>query len=153
EAREIVVVNDGSSDGTLSVLAQAFQLVPAPVAFVRPLRTAVVRGIYRSIRQPELVVIDKENGGCKPDPSNAGLTAAAGVLVLVLDADTVLEPDALSRAVLPFLEDPRTIAVGGNVAIANGCRIEHGRVTDVALPRSWFARFQIVEYMRAFLLF
>ena len=42
----------------------------------------------------------------------------------MIDADTVLEPDALSRAALPFLEDPATVAVGGNVAITNGCRIE-----------------------------
>ena len=52
---------------------------------------------------------------------------------------------------LPFLEDPHTVAVGGNIAIANGCHIEDGRIIDVALPRSWLARFQIVEYMRSFL--
>ena len=70
-----------------------------------------------------------------------------------MDADTVLAADALSRGVLPFLEDTRTIAVGGNVAISNGCRIERGRVTEVLLPDTWAARFQIIEYMRAFLLF
>src|SRR5262249_42372011 len=74
-------------------------------------------------------------------------------LVLVIDADTVLEPDALTRAVMPFLEDQTTMAVGGNVAIVNGCRIEHGRIVEGRLPHSWLARFQIVEYMRAFLLF
>jgi len=73
--------------------------------------------------------------------------------VLTIDADTVLEPNALSRAILPVLDDPTTVAVSGNVAIANGCRIEAGRITEVALPRSWVARFQIVEYMRSFLLF
>jgi len=153
EAREIVIVNDGSSDGTLGVLRRTFHMLPAPVAFAQPLSTARVRGVFRSIEEPALVVIDKENGGCKADAANAGINAASGVLVLVIDADTVLEPDALSRAVLPFLDDPTTVAVGGYVAIANGCRIEHGRVTDVALPRSWLARFQIVEYMRSFLLF
>ena len=112
-----------------------------------------MRGVYRSIREPALVVIDKQNGGCKSDALNAGINVASGELVLTIDADTVLVPDALSRAVLPFLEDPTTVAVGGNVAIANGCRIEHGRITDVALPRSWLARFQIIEYMRSFLLF
>ena len=127
--------------------------MPAPLAFAQPLPSAAVRGIYRSVSEPELVVVDKENGGCKADAANAGINAASGTLVLIIDADTVLEPDALSRAVLPFLEDPATVAVGGNVAISNGCRIEHGRVTAVALPRSWLARFQIVEYMRAFLLF
>ena len=153
EPREIVVVNDGSSDDTLAVLRDTFQMLAAPLAYVQPLATARVRGIYRSIREPGLVVIDKENGGCKADAINAGVNAAAGGLVLMIDADTVLEPDALSRAVLPFLEDTATVAVGGNIAIANGCRIENGRITDVALPRSWLARFQIVEYMRSFLLF
>ena len=153
EAREIVVVNDGSSDDTLSVLQQTFRLVPAPLAFEQPLKTAPVRGVYRSIEEPGLVVIDKENAGCKADASNAGINAASGTLVLVIDADTMLEPDALSRGVLPFLEDPNTVAAGGYVAIANGSRVDGGRVTDVRMPRSWLARFQIVEYMRSFLLF
>jgi cellulose synthase/poly-beta-1,6-N-acetylglucosamine synthase-like glycosyltransferase len=153
QSREIVVVNDGSSDGTLARLQQTFQLLPGPLAFARPLPSAPIRGIYRSVEEPSLVVIDKEPGGCKADAANAGINAAAGGLVLVIDADTVLEPDALSRAVLPFLENPATVGVGGYVAIANGCRIEGGRVTGVALPRSWLARFQIVEYMRSFLLF
>jgi cellulose synthase/poly-beta-1,6-N-acetylglucosamine synthase-like glycosyltransferase len=153
ESREIVVVNDGSSDATLAVLQKTFHLLAAPVAFDRPLPTEPVRGIYRSIHEPALVVIDKQNGGSKSDALNAGVNAASGELVLMIDADTVLEPDALSRAVLPFLEDVATVAVGGNVAIANGSRVEHGCITKVALPRSWAARFQIVEYMRSFLLF
>jgi cellulose synthase/poly-beta-1,6-N-acetylglucosamine synthase-like glycosyltransferase len=153
EPRELVVVNDGSTDGTLDLLQRTFQLVPAPLAFIQPLSAEPVRGIYRSICEPDLVVVDKENGGCKADAINAGINAAAGVLVLTIDADTVLEADALSRAVIPFLEDPGTVAVGGNIGIANGCRIERGRIAEVTLPRSWLARFQVVEYMRSFLLF
>ena len=153
ESCEIVVVNDGSTDSTLSRLQQTFQLVSAPLAFIQPLSTEPVRGIYRSIEDPHLVVIDKVNGRCKADAANAGINAATGELVLNVDADTVLEPDAVSRAVMPFLEDPRTIAVGGNVAIANGSWIEDGRITKVGLPRSWLARFQIIEYIRAFMLF
>ena len=153
ESREIVVVNDGSSDDTLAVMRDTFQMVAAPFAFDQPLASEPVRGVYRSIREPALVVIDKQNGGSKSDALNAGINVASGELVLTIDADTILEPDALSRAVLPFLEDPTTIAVGGNVAIANGCRIDHGRITDSALPRSWLARFQLIEYLRSFLLF
>lgn len=153
EARELVVVNDGSTDRTLALLQETFDLVPAPLAYESPIATAPVRGIYRSTRDPGLVVVDKENGASKADASNAGINAASGVLVLDIDADTVLEPDALTRAVLPFVEDPAMIAVGGNVAIINGCRLRNGRIADVALPSSWVARFQIVEYMRAFLLF
>ena len=153
EASEIVVVNDGSKDDTLAVLTKAFQLVEAPVAYEQPIATAQVRGIYRSVTEPGLVVIDKINGGSKSDAVNAGINAASGQLVLVIDADTMLEPDALTRAVVPFIESPEVVAVGGYVAIANGCTIERGRVAAVAMPRSWFARFQIVEYMRSFLLF
>jgi cellulose synthase/poly-beta-1,6-N-acetylglucosamine synthase-like glycosyltransferase len=152
-AREIVVVNDGSQDNTLAVLTEAFELIEAPVAFEQPLQTAPLRGAYRSVVEPALVVIDKVNGGSKADAVNAGINAASGPLVLVIDADTMLEADALTRAAMPFLEHPDTVAVGGYVAIANGCRIEKSRVTAVGMPRSWLARFQIVEYMRGFLLF
>jgi cellulose synthase/poly-beta-1,6-N-acetylglucosamine synthase-like glycosyltransferase len=153
DAREIVIVNDGSSDRTLALLQDTFQLLAAPVAYAQPLPSAPPRAIYRSAIEPALVVVDKESGGCKADACNAGINAASGELVLVMDADTVMEPDALSRAVLPFLEDPRTIGVGAAVAMTNGCLIEDGRLTRVGLPGSWFALFQIVEYMRAFELF
>ena len=47
-------------------------------------------------------------------------------------------------------EDPRIVAVGGQVAIANGCTIRHGRVVSVGLPSHPWARFQMVEYLRSF---
>lgn len=112
-----------------------------------------MHGVYRSADEPALVVIDKENGRCKADASNTGINAASGMLILIIDADTVLEPEALNRAVIPYLEDPQTVGVGANLGLTNGCRIDHGRIVDVRLPRNWFARFQIIEYMRAFLLF
>ena len=151
--REVVVVNDGSSDGTLALLQKTFRLVRAPLAYVEHIPTAAVRGVYRSLDEPDLVVIDKENGRGKADASNAGINAASMPGVMALDADTILEPDALSRAVLPFLEDPSTIAVGAAVGIVNGSRVEGGRVIETRMPRSWLARFQIVEYLRAYLLF
>lgn len=151
--REIVVVNDGSTDDTMARLIAAFQLVFAPVVYPEPVVTKRVCGVYRSMREPGLVVVDKHSGGCKADASNAGLNAASGDLILIIDADTVLEADGLSRAVLPFLEDPHIVGIGANVGLANGCLIEDGRVSQVALPRNWLARFQIVEYMRVFLLF
>ena len=152
-AREIVVVNDGSTDNTLGILQETFHLVGAPRAFEAPLKTAPVRGVYRSVDDAGLVVVDKVSAGCKADASNAGINVASGRLVLVIDADTVLEPDALTRAALPFLEDPAVVAVGGYVAIINGARVEGGRVVNVSMPRNWLARFQVVEYMRSFLLF
>jgi cellulose synthase/poly-beta-1,6-N-acetylglucosamine synthase-like glycosyltransferase len=51
------------------------------------------------------------------------------------------------------VDDPELVAaVGGIVRIANGCRIEAGRLVEFALPRSNLARFQVIEYFRAFLI-
>jgi cellulose synthase/poly-beta-1,6-N-acetylglucosamine synthase-like glycosyltransferase len=147
---EVVVVNDGSTDHTLHAAITAFDLVSAEVSHERGLATQAVRATYRSLAHRELLVIDKANGG-KADAINAGINAARHPLVCVIDADSLLEEHALTRAVLPFLEDPRTVAAGGIIRIANGCRVEDGRVVDVGLPKGAIAMFQVAEYLRAFL--
>jgi cellulose synthase/poly-beta-1,6-N-acetylglucosamine synthase-like glycosyltransferase len=147
---EVVVVNDGSRDHTLARLAEAFQLTPAARFPSAHIPTEAVRGVWRSQVHPNLWVIDKANGG-KADALNAGLNHARTPLVCAMDADSLLEREALARIVRPFLEDDRTVAVGGIIRIANGCTVEAGRVTRVAMPRNWLARIQVLEYLRAFL--
>jgi cellulose synthase/poly-beta-1,6-N-acetylglucosamine synthase-like glycosyltransferase len=147
---EVVVVNDGSSDGTMQAAIAAFDLVRADVTHERTLETQPIRGMYRSLTHRDLLVIDKVNGG-KADAINAGINAARHPLVCVIDADSLLEEHALTRAVLPFIEDPTTIAAGGIIRIANGCQVEDGRVIQVGLPSSALACFQVTEYLRAFL--
>lgn len=147
---EIVLVNDGSRDNTLGCLTEAFDLVPSPRYPTAEIDTAQVRQTYRSRRHPNLCVIDKENGG-RADALNAGLKFCRTPLFCVIDADSLLERDALMRVVRPFLEDSRTIGAGGIIRIANGCTVRGGTVTGVNLPRSLLARFQVVEYFRSFL--
>jgi cellulose synthase/poly-beta-1,6-N-acetylglucosamine synthase-like glycosyltransferase len=148
---EVVVVNDGSGDETIERLRQAFDLVPVRKALRDEIPTAPVRAAYASRRHPELSVIDKENGG-KADSLNCGVNAARYPYVCAIDADAMLEEDALIRVAKPMLDDPdRVAATGGIVRIANGCTIEHGRVTAVGLPKSKLATMQVVEYFRAFL--
>jgi cellulose synthase/poly-beta-1,6-N-acetylglucosamine synthase-like glycosyltransferase len=97
-------------------------------------------------------VIDKDNGG-KADALNAGLNATRTDYFCAVDADAVLDEDALIRVAGPILEDPETVvATGGIVRIANGCRITNGRVTDVRLSANRLVGIQIVEYIRAFLI-
>jgi cellulose synthase/poly-beta-1,6-N-acetylglucosamine synthase-like glycosyltransferase len=149
---EVIVVNDGSTDDTLKILIEEFHLYKSSRESLRVIPTAPIRGIYESRSPIRLVVIDKENGGGKADALNAALNVARTPLVAVLDSDSLIESDALLAVVKPFLEDPdRTLATGGIVRVANGCAIEHGRVIGVAAPASTIARFQAVEYLRAFL--
>ncbi|MCS6289496.1 MAG: glycosyltransferase family 2 protein [Nitrospira sp.] len=147
---EIVVINDGSKDATIEVLRKEFELFPFPEPYNTQLPTAEIRAIYHSTHHANLRVIDKENGG-KADSLNAGINLSLYPLFCCIDADSILQPDSLRRAVQPFLDDHRTVASGGTVRIANGCRVENGFLTKIGLPTNLLALFQIVEYLRAFL--
>jgi cellulose synthase/poly-beta-1,6-N-acetylglucosamine synthase-like glycosyltransferase len=148
---EVVVVNDGSTDGTLATLRRDFDLVEIHSAPIRRrIETRPIRGLYRSRRTPALVVVDKENGG-KADALNAGLLVATGDLACAIDADTIVEPDALQRMIRPFLLDDRVVAAGGTLRVVNGCEVKAGRVIAQRAPRRFVEGVQAVEYLRAFL--
>jgi cellulose synthase/poly-beta-1,6-N-acetylglucosamine synthase-like glycosyltransferase len=147
---DILVVNDGSADRTVERLTAAFDLVPARRLPTAELPSASVRRVLRSRRHPNLWVIDKENGG-KADALNAGLNHTQTPLFCAMDADSLIEPHALTRIVRPFLEDSTTVAAGGVLRIANGCTVSQGRVVDVRMPKSFLAQLQVLEYLRAFL--
>ena len=96
-------------------------------------------------------MIDKENGG-KADALNCGINYARHDLFAAVDSDSIMVRDALLLISRRFLEAPgETMAVGGMIRVANDCVIQHGAVLSVSTPRNLIARFQIVEYLRAFL--
>lgn len=149
---EVVVINDGSRDGTLQRLIDHFGVKPTDRYYDPTVIHQPIRGLYANARLPRLLVVDKENGG-KSDALNAGINVARAPLFCSIDADSLLESDALLRAVRPFVEEPdRMVAVGGTIRLANGSRIEGGRVCEVRLPRNFLALVQVVEYLRAFLM-
>ncbi len=147
---EIVVVDDGSTDATMEVMMRSFDLVPVRPIYPRRIDTAEISGIYRSRNNPKLVVARKENGG-KADALNAALNIATGTLVCSLDADTLVEEDALQRLVRPFLRSDRVVAAGATIRVANGCVVRSGRLAEIHAPRTPLAGIQAVEYLRAFL--
>lgn len=146
---EVVVVNDGSSDETMELLRRHFRLVRVDQPYKRSLDTQPIHGIYRSPLYPNLVVADKANGG-KADALNAGINLSQYPVFVSMDADSILEKDALIRIIMPFLRDHSVAAVGGIVRIASGCKVENGAITEVDLPRTFLGKLQTVEYLRAF---
>ena len=147
---EVIVVSDGSPDRTLGVLRDTFDLRSVPEEIPSLIPTKPVRRIYRSPSYPNLMVVDKENGG-KADANNVGINASRNPVVLVIDADCVLEEDSILKIVRPFIEDHTTVAAGGMIRLTNGCVVKNGRVVEINLPRPLLARLQLVEYLRAFL--
>ena len=147
---QVVVVNDGSTDATLERLIEAFRLRPSHRVLRQLLPTQEVRGIYESVYVPNLLVVDKANGG-KADALNCGLNLARYPLVCCMDGDSLLENDSLLRIARPFMDRPGLVASGGVIRPLNGCRVTPMGIRGIHLPESWLARFQIVEYLRAFL--
>ena len=148
---EVVVVNDGSTDDTLAKLIAGFQLYPYPEAYRKQVPCRPVRATYRSARYSNLRVVNKENGGSKADAANAGINMCRNPLIAIVDADGVLQRNSLTRAVRPFVENPDTVAAGGAIRIANGCKLREGFLEEVALPRNPLALMQVIEYLRSFL--
>jgi cellulose synthase/poly-beta-1,6-N-acetylglucosamine synthase-like glycosyltransferase len=150
EPLEVVIVDDGSEDGTTETLIRAFDLIEIPVGDRLVIPTAPITHLYVSRSDPRLRVVRKDNGG-RSDAVNAGLNVAYKELVGLVDADTLLEPDALQRIGEVFAADPDNLAaVGGTIRIANSAVIENNEVTVPHVPRRAVEATQTAEYLRGF---
>lgn len=147
---EIIVVNDGSTDKTHEKIVEAFGLYQIESSQKVSIPTKEVRGVYYNVDYPNLLYIDKENGG-KSDALNAGINASSYPLFACLDADSRLEKDALLKLSIEFNKNKNTIVAGGIVRIANGSVIRDGEFKGFSMPKRIIERFQIVEYYRSFL--
>ena len=147
---EVIVVNDGSTDGTLDELVAVFALERTE----RPSRDVVaterVEAVYRSPIDTRLLVIDKRGGG-KADALNVGLNHCRHPFVCGVDADMVFAPDALSRAMRAFMSDPSTVGLTSFVEIAEDPSSAIGQGARYPVPGSRpLILFQVLDYLRAF---
>jgi len=146
---EIIIINDGSKDETLERIIAHFHLHPVAIPEGLELDHAPIRDVYRSHEYPNLMVIDKVNGG-KADALNAAINLATYPLICCVDADTILEKDAILYGLGRFIRDRRVIAVGGAIGITNGSVIKDHQLAERKVPNSFIEGFQVLEYLRGF---
>ncbi len=146
---EIVIVDDGSSDKTREIIIETFNLKKMDKKLRNIVHSKKILDVYEGERGKNLTFICKENGG-KADALNAGINASKYPYVLSIDADSVLQKESLINIATPVLEDNRTIAVGGNIKVANKVKIKDGEVVGSAVPNNWIVIMQIIEYYRVF---
>ena len=149
---EIIVVNDGSDDDTMPLLQEQLNLRPHAQAPSAQLPCEPTRALYRAEAWPNLLIVDKENGG-KADALNAGINYAAYDLVCMVDSDSLLASYSLRHALRPFMDDPKTIAAGASLMVSNGCRLDDaGVIVRTDLPSNYWVLIQALEYVRAYLM-
>ncbi len=151
---EVIIINDGSKDNTFQRMFDYYQLEKVDFAVNYQIQCNEIRGVYKS-KLPsfsKLTVVDKVNGG-KSDALNAGINVAGKDLILCIDVDCIVQEDALLKLAKPYLEEKyQVIATGGVVRIANSCKVEDGKLVEVNMPKNLWPRFQVLEYIRAFLM-
>ncbi len=151
QEKEVIVIDDGSDDKTLDRLIERFRLKRMDLIFRERLETGQPLAYFHNPTFPELFVVSVQHGG-KAMALNAGINLARSPYFCTVDADCVIEKDALLRLMAPVLYSKENVVVsGGIVRIANGCTLRHGRLEKIGLPSSWLERCQIVEYIRTFL--
>jgi peptidoglycan-N-acetylglucosamine deacetylase len=148
---ELVVVNDGSSDQTLNTLIEYYDLEKIDRTYRGKINTMPVRGFYYNGSLPNLIVVDKFNGG-KADSLNVGINVSRKEYFCGIDSDSLLESDALLKVASGLVDyEEESIAAGGNILPINGCSVEMGELTNINIPKNIVARFQTIEYIRAFI--
>lgn len=151
---EVVVVNDGSEDTTLERLDGTFDLHEVPPAFPQVIEAGPVRGFYRSRRHPALLVVDKGRGPVPGRASalNVGLNASRYPYFMTVDADTVVNPEALRQMARTFfVTRRRVVGSGGTIRVANGVQFRDGVAVEPHVSSRWVVGMQVPEYFRAFL--
>ena len=149
---EIVVVDDCSTDRTLEILKERLELVAVHNPYTDHFQSGRIRGLFKSARHPHVTVLSKENGQKKAGAVNAGLNLARYKYVCVVDADTVLEPDALMRVMAQVEKDPeKIIGVGSYFGLVNGFEVENGNVVGKNFLRTPLVAYQDLEYLRSFI--
>jgi len=147
---ELIIVNDGSKDKTMETLKNYYTLIPIENSNPDALNISTIKQVYQ-VEGKNLLILDKENGG-KADSVNAGIIYSTGDYICTIDADSILDKNALKEVVNPFIENKNTIVSGGQLAVANDVVIKDNHVVSSKTPKNIWVIWQIIEYIKSFMI-
>ncbi|MCC5792017.1 MAG: glycosyltransferase family 2 protein [Legionellaceae bacterium] len=142
----IMLVNDGSTDDSLAFLQEKFELQEMPVIINPSIKTKAVKRAFVSKAHPNLMVLDKENGGAG-DAINAGINACFTPYFFTLDSDSVIDTHAISLIMYEVFTNINPVAIGCGVYVLNGCKVEQGVVKESLVPYRYTSGIQANEYL------
>lgn len=149
---ELIIVDDGSTDRTLSILKEELRLSPVDVPYIKHYKDGVVEEILKSEKYPDVTVIHKSSGFKKAGALNAGLNMAKYDYVCMMDADTILDQNALLKVMAYVMKEPASLAgIGSYFSLSNGLKIKNGRVIEKHFSYNPIIAFQHIEYIRSFI--
>ena len=137
EKKEIIVINDGSSDQTMKLLSTMY--------FLRK----VSDNNFESITHPALRIVNVPHMG-KAQALNRGLFHARYPLVCTMDADTIPSREGVESCLSAFAQDKKLIACGGVIQVMNSQVLKNNLPVENA-KGSWLVTFQRIEYLRTFI--
>lgn len=151
---EVIISSDGGTDGTLEIMIKEFGLYEVmDIEFDHSdkINHKPIKRYFKSTIYDNLIVLDKENGG-KADAQNAGISISSGIISTIIDADSVLERNALYHLVSIFEREENVIGIGTPIGVLNDSNVGDDGVEDGTTPKSFWAKIQVLEYLRSFLL-
>ena len=150
---EVIVVCDGGTDGTLEKLVDYFHLYEVEDNFKHSpnISHEPVKRYLKSATYENLIVIDKENGG-KADAQNSAISICSGEVLTLIDADSILESNSLVHLASIFERDSEIVGIGTPIGVVNDSIVGADGVVGATFPKSFWAKIQVLEYLRSFLL-
>lgn len=149
---EVIIVDDGSQDKTLEIADKILELKALDMPYVKHYKDGVIQTIFKSAKYPNVTVISKDKGLKKAGAVNAGLNFARNEYVCVVDADTVLEQNALLKVMAHVGRDPdKIIGIGSYFGLSNDLKIKEGRILEKRFSPNPLIAYQNLEYIRSFI--
>lgn len=150
---EVIVVSDGSKDRTIEVVIEAFEMErDTGIHGTDHIHTKHIRAVYRSTKEPRLLLIDKDPSGAKADGINCAINFSRMPWVAIMDADELLNRDTLRKCMTEAVHTPgNVVCVGTTLLPTNEGNIVDFEMIEARVARNKWVGFQIVEYLSAFM--